>query len=179
MNQLRLMITACALPALMVTLAACGSGRGTATPAATVAATTTPRASPSPPGPPAGTPTGQPGATPSPGATVTGDSGIEGMVLAGPTCPVERPDSPCPDRPVAIRIAVFTATHAMPMEPVTTFTSGDDGRFRLALPAGSYTLERSCGPQNCAPFPTLAPTQVQVEPGRFTRITLHADTGIR
>src|SRR5690348_4880929 len=31
-------------------------------------------------------------------------SGLYGLVMAGPTCPVERPDQPCPPRPVAAHL---------------------------------------------------------------------------
>src|SRR5207249_1393233 len=41
-----------------------------------------------------GTPAAQPG------------TGIQGMVQAGPTCPVERIDSPCPPRPLAATVVV-------------------------------------------------------------------------
>src|SRR6266581_181331 len=50
--------------------------------------------------PPGINPTGR--STPTPiRSGLDGSSGIDGSALAGPQCPVERPDSPCPDRPVA------------------------------------------------------------------------------
>jgi hypothetical protein len=65
-------------------------------------------------------------------------------------------------------------------EPVATVTSGLDGRFRLALRAGTYTVQRApCGQQNCSSFPILRPVSFDVRPGAYTELTLDADTGIR
>src|SRR6266540_782491 len=62
---------------------------------------------------------------------------IRGMVLAGPTCPVERAESPCPDQPVggvrvqAVRGGIVSA------EAI----SDEDGSFRMELAAGQYLLQ--------------------------------------
>jgi hypothetical protein len=114
-----------------------------------------------------------------PGSATAGESGIEGIVLAGPTCPVERADSPCPDRPVSLRIGVFPVRSGINTPPQLTFTSGEDGRFRVAVPPGMYVLETACGPQSCTPLPQLKPAAVAVQAGRYTDVTLSADTGIR
>jgi hypothetical protein len=103
-----------------------------------------------------------------PTSAITG-SGITGRVLLGPTCPVQRPGQSCV-RPYQTSVAVFTrAGHRL-----KTFRSGRDGRFRVGLRPGHYTLKATRGG-----LPRLTPTPVTVRPGHFTRVTLMFDTGIR
>jgi hypothetical protein len=64
------------------------------------------------------------------------NSGIEGNVTIGPMCPVERIDSPCPDQPYAATIVIKDASG----KEVARAHSAGDGRFRVALKPGSYTL---------------------------------------
>lgn len=158
--------------ALAVILGACGTGG--ARPSATAPAGASPtaaRATASVTLVPRPSPTGVP--------TLTTGSGVVGIVLAGPTCPVERVDSPCPERPASMPLAIY-AGQPDGGEPVATVTSGLDGRFRLALRAGTYTVQRApCGPQNCSSFPILRPVSFDVRPGAYTELTLDADTGIR
>ncbi len=106
-------------------------------------------------------------ATPAP----TGESGIEGMVTIGPTCPVQRIDSPCPDRPYEATISVLDGAG----RKVAEGRSGTDGRFRLLLPAGTYTLR----PESAGTFPHAREQSVAVEPGRVTAVQIVFDSGIR
>jgi len=102
------------------------------------------------------------------------DSGISGVVLAGPTCPVESPDNPdCDDRPYAASIVVKTADGRF---TVTRFTAGDDGRFRVPLFPGTYRLDPRPGASG---FPVSSPQTVVVQSGAFTDLTISYDTGIR
>jgi hypothetical protein len=100
-----------------------------------------------------------------------GDSGVLGVVQAGPTCPVERVGSPCPDRP-------FPGTvRATGLDGATAEVNTDDqGRFRLALAPGTYvvTVVTTTGPP-----PAAEPQTVQVKAGSFTQVTINVDTGIR
>jgi hypothetical protein len=112
-----------------------------------------------------------------------GKSGIEGVVLAGPTCPVERADSPCPDRPVQAYVWTFLASAGTPVAAPVAETDGD-GHFRLALPPGTYPLY--AGPcsisMKCPPiqqFPRFEPQTIVVRAGAFTQVVLRGDTGIR
>jgi hypothetical protein len=109
--------------------------------------------------------TGQPSTAPG-----TPDSGIRGIALAGPQCPVERVDSPCPPKPIAIEVVVDDAGGRQ----VTTFRTNDDGTYRVALPAGHYVL-RTTG---LIP-PTLKPTDAVVPTGQYVTVNLDVDTGIR
>jgi hypothetical protein len=60
----------------------------------------------------------------------------------------------------------------------TSVSSRGDGRFRVRLPPGTYTVEATA--QRASPLPRPpSPLQVQVGRGRFTAITITYDTGIR
>ncbi len=101
-------------------------------------------------------------------------SGIEGQVLIGPVCPVLREDTPCPDQPLQATIAVWNADRT---EKVRTFTTDEDGRFRLPLAPGEYYIDPQT-PNPGAP-PTPIPQTVTVPPDRFVQITIEYDSGIR
>jgi hypothetical protein len=100
---------------------------------------------------------------------------VTGVVLLGPQCPVEVEGSPCPDQPVAAELRVLEAGSN---DVVATVRSGDDGRFRVALPPGSYVIE-SLPPTPGNPFPFAKPVDVTVRAGLFTEVTVLLDTGIR
>ena len=111
-------------------------------------------------------------------------SGVRGIVLVGPTCPVQRLTSPCADRPAAVDLALYNAAWVGPDygPPVVTFKSSDDGTFRVTVRPGDYILARApCvdASTTCNQFPTITPQNVTVKPGAFTYVTVHGDTGIR
>lgn len=92
-------------------------------------------------------------------------SGVSGSVGAGPTCPVERPDHPCPPRPVS-GAAVTADGHST--------RTDDHGNFTLNLPAGTYDVSVSSrSVMHCTG------QRVQVTSHRYTHVTLNCDTGIR
>ena len=98
-------------------------------------------------------------------------SGIEGRVLIGPTCPVVRADSPCPDHPGgSLSIEILDSSNAM----IARAQTDTDGRFRVSLVPGRYTLRTTD-----AGFPRLAPVEVDVPADVYASILLHADSGIR
>jgi hypothetical protein len=104
-----------------------------------------------------------------------GSSGITGRAVLGPTCPVEREDTPCPDEPYGG--ARLRITERGTGDVVTTVTADDEGRFRVRLPPGSYILEAE--PTEGRPLPFAKPVDVTVRPGEFTNVTVAFDTGIR
>ncbi|MFL5736845.1 MAG: hypothetical protein ACJ76P_05865 [Actinomycetota bacterium] len=97
------------------------------------------------------------------------DAGIEGLVRVGPACPVVQAGSPCPDRPLATELEIVRGS-----DLVATVPSDHDGRFRVALDPGTYTI-RSHDPG----IPTLRPVEVTVPPHAFASVTLTFDSGIR
>lgn len=107
----------------------------------------------------------------------TPDSGLSGRVLAGPTCPVERvpPQPGCAPRPLT---AVLRIRRLGSRAAARSVRSQSDGRFRVRLSPGAYTVQAL--PLVGSPFlRPPSPLRVQVRPGRFTVITITYDTGIR
>jgi hypothetical protein len=98
-------------------------------------------------------------------------SGAYGYVSAGPTCPVERPDQPCPPRPVAAHIQAQDPSG----RTIGTTDSDSSGRYLLALAPGTYTLAAMTG----TTYPHCPPAPVTVRPGPATRVDISCDTGIR
>lgn len=99
------------------------------------------------------------------------DSGVRGLVLYGPTCPVQRVGQSC-ERP-------YQATIAVRREPsnalVTRTRSGADGRFSVRLRSGRYRLV----PTNGVPFPRASSQTITVQAHQFVRVTIRFDSGIR
>jgi hypothetical protein len=103
----------------------------------------------------------------------THPSGIEGMVVTGPSCPVERANSPCPDLPITAQVTVKDRSGVT----VLTATAGSDGRFKIALAAGTYSL--TAVRPGLARFNQSSPVTVTVRSGAYTSVTIRIDSGIR
>ena len=97
-------------------------------------------------------------------------SGVRGRVTAGPTCPVERPDQPCPPRPVDARVDAFADNRQVAGTQTDT-----DGRYALTLSPGKYTLMATTGGE----LPRCSPTEVTVVANQVTTADISCDTGIR
>jgi hypothetical protein len=100
-------------------------------------------------------------------------SGIQGRVTIGPTCPVERPDSPCPDAPYVATVRVLSGS-----DLVASATSAEDGTFRIAVAPGTYTVEAEPG-SGGGIARSLPVPHVVVKAGAFTHVDLSVDSGIR
>jgi hypothetical protein len=101
-----------------------------------------------------------------------GDSGVRGVVVAGPQCPVESADSPCPDAPVPnTEIQVKRSG-----EVVATATSDADGAFTITLAPGTYTVEAVADPGGIG---YAKPVDVTVTDSTFAQVSVVIDTGIR
>ena len=99
------------------------------------------------------------------------DSGIRGLVVLGPTCPVERPGQTCVRPYQATIVSRSAATNRF----VARVRSSASGRFRIALVPGSYVLV----PQSGRPFPRAAQRTVTVPSHRYANVVISYDTGIR
>ncbi len=111
---------------------------------------------------------GQPGASGQDGA-----NGLRITVGAGPTCPVEQANNPCPPNPVAGAVIVIRDSNGNQKGEVR---SGADGMAVIDLPAGEYVLE----PQPVQGMMGMAkPMSVTVGDGGPTEVTILYDTGIR
>jgi hypothetical protein len=100
-------------------------------------------------------------------------TGIQGIVQVGPTCPVERINSPCPPHPIATTVVVRTAAGG----EVTRFRSGTDGHFKVDLAPGTYAVVGLTVGSSMLPRPI--PTSVTVTSGTYTTISVEYDSGIR
>jgi hypothetical protein len=104
-----------------------------------------------------------------------GATGIGGLAVAGPVCPVETvpPDPECAARPVVG--AVVVVRDGVGPE-VARATTDADGSFFVELPAGDYVVE----PQPVEGLMgTAATLEVTVVDGRAAQVQLDYDTGIR
>jgi hypothetical protein len=105
----------------------------------------------------------------------TGRTGIRGVAVAGPVCPVETvpPDPGCAARPVVG--AVIVVRDAAGSEAARA-TTGADGSFLVELSAGAYVVE----PQPVEGLMgTAAALEVSVLEGLTAQVQLDYDTGIR
>jgi hypothetical protein len=102
----------------------------------------------------------------------TATSGITGLVLIGPMCPVMRQDEPCPDQPFAATLIIRDSQG----RELCAVSSGEDGRFLVGLPPGSYELIPLTG---LGGLPFATSQWVAVAPGQYTDVTVSYDSGIR
>lgn len=107
-------------------------------------------------------------ATPSPQLSC-----LRGEVVFGPTCPAERSDAECSDRPFAAELIIQTEDG----DEVTRINTGDDGQFQAELAPGEYVLV-PVEPNPGAP-PTAKPIDFSVESGDCAELRIRYDSGIR
>jgi hypothetical protein len=101
-------------------------------------------------------------------------TGIEGTVTLGPTCPVQRVDDPsCDDRPYSAEIHVNTNNGVW----VTQFKADAQGKFKVELEPGTYTLDPQTPMDNI--LPRANSQDVTVVSGAFTIVNIQYDSGIR
>lgn len=106
-------------------------------------------------------------------AAPSADSGVRGIVLLGPTCPVVTEESPCPDTPLAdTEIQVLRGG-----DEVASVRSADDGRFAVALKPGHYVLQAMV--EAGGPGMFAKPLEVDVSANAWVDVTVSVDTGIR
>jgi hypothetical protein len=102
-------------------------------------------------------------------------SGIEGVVLIGPTRPSVRVGDDTPDEtPTAAKLQVMSVADG---SEVARFESGQDGKFRAALPPGDYLIRPAQVPGQR--YPMSVEVQVQVKTGEYSFVILHLDSGLR
>ena len=101
----------------------------------------------------------------------TNPSGLWGEVKRGPVTPVCVAEQPCyaPAKGVTL---VFLRRGIV----VRRATTNDLGRYRVRLPAGTYSVRL---PQKPAIGRDLEPVQARVRAGRYARVDFSIDTGIR
>src|SRR3954451_4062331 len=97
--------------------------------------------------------------------------GLTGVLKRGPITPVCRVNEPC-DAPARGFVLSFARWGAA--APVRARTDAD-GRYRVTLPAGIYTV---AGPSR-AVGGAVVPAHVHLRPGHVDRLDFSVDTGIR
>lgn len=96
---------------------------------------------------------------------------VEGVVLAGPTCPVEQLGQSCPPVPVAGTVVAIDGDGST----IATTETDATGHYSIELAPGDYTLRVVV----VGPFPSCPDTPVTVRPGAPTTANIDCDTGIR
>jgi hypothetical protein len=97
-------------------------------------------------------------------------TGLEGLITISPTHPGPTREGIPNSGPLANTVFVVENEKGM----VITFTTDDQGRFRVSLAPGHYTVRikerqiRGCGP-----------TDVDVVEGKMTSVEWRCDTGMR
>ena len=101
-----------------------------------------------------------------------GESGIEGVITISPANPgpirADAPDS----------VPLANATFAVEKNngEVTSFTTDDQGRFRVSLPPGHYKISLKGRKTTIGRF---GPFEADVAPGKMTNVQWECDSGIR
>lgn len=100
---------------------------------------------------------------------------ISGVVVAGPTCPVEAIKDTCapkavPDRDVSIQTPAGVE--------VARAVTDANGHFAVRVAAGAYVVRVSAGPGMLG-LDQVTPGDVTVRAGQTSEIQIELDTGIR
>lgn len=99
---------------------------------------------------------------------------LDGVVEAGPTCPVESVTQPCPPKPVPNRVVLIETSGGSIVAKVTT---DQQGRFEVNLAPGTYELKVGPG---ITQYPIQRkPQVVTIVAGQTTQVKIELDTGIR
>lgn len=105
------------------------------------------------------------------------DSGVVGEADVGPTCPAVRIGQVCP--PGHTAVTGYVIRRGWPGVAALIHT-GPQGRFRLRLAPGQYTIHVLQSPWRPS-LPALARSTipVRVRPHAYTPVTIDFDSGIR
>ena len=107
------------------------------------------------------------------GSPASNESGVEGLVLIGPTCPAAQSGTECPDLPFEADLAILN----LDGEEVARGKSAVDGTFRIPLPPGEYVLVPEQPSPNLPPF--ASPIEIEVKPGEYVELDIRYDSGVR
>ena len=103
------------------------------------------------------------------------DSGVEGTVTIGPTCPVVRDgDTTCSDRPYSTDIQII-AEGQIKSSPYAMTKSDNEGNYKIVLPPGKYSFQ----PVGPGIMPRCEFKDVTVSANAIARLDLTCDSGVR
>jgi Carboxypeptidase regulatory-like domain len=111
-----------------------------------------------------------------PGTETPGTQGtLAGDVVAGPTCPVERAEDPCPPKVVPNReVQILGANRAI----VATTVTDSKGHFSVALAPGTYAVTALIVSGQVG-MRQMSDVTATVTAGQVTTVKIMLDTGIR
>ena len=101
---------------------------------------------------------------------------LEGRMTIGPICPVERPDHPCnptPEMYASHTVFVYTWDRT---KLISTLAPDAEGKFSVALPAGSYLVDVRHDAVGSA---NGVPATITINPEQTSMMVIAIDTGIR
>ena len=101
-----------------------------------------------------------------------GGSGIEGVITISPA----NPGPIRADAPGSVPLANATFAVEKNNGEVTSFTTDDQGRFRVSLPPGHYKISLKGRKTTIGRF---GPFEADVAPGKMTNVQWECDSGIR
>jgi hypothetical protein len=101
---------------------------------------------------------------------------LDGKVVIGPNCPVERVGVPCPPPPSVWKSHMVRITDAAG-RTVQELAADRSGHFRTELPPGSYSVDFV--PHDIGMKRGVTPQSVQVRAGQTTTVVIDIDTGMR
>src|SRR5512135_3507416 len=104
---------------------------------------------------------------------VPANTGVEGQVFIGPTCPVVQINNPCPDKTYQDTLTILNPAG----RKVLKFTTDAEGRFQVSLAPGNYILHPETPAGQPMPFGRELP--FSVIDGQFTQLKVIYDSGIR
>jgi hypothetical protein len=104
------------------------------------------------------------------------DSGVQGVIAVGPSCPVQPATLPCPDQPLAD--VDLTVIRQGSTTVVGGARSDAKGRFRIPLAPGAYVLNRA-EPSNGAVPASARARPFLIYAHTFTELRMTFDSGIR
>jgi len=100
-------------------------------------------------------------------------SGIQGRVTIWPPQPVCSVAEPCPEQPYSATLVILNAAGEVVARVIS---SPSDGRYRVELDPGSYTIVPTV-PEGG--LPTAQPVRVDVPANRFVTVDIQYDSGLR
>jgi len=103
------------------------------------------------------------------------NSGMTGVVLLGPICPVAPVgDKSCADKPYVTKVLVMRAGSTK-ISPFVTAKTDKQGRYKVELPPGKYSVQAVGG----SPLPYCEAKSVTIKSNEMLAVNFSCDTGIR
>jgi hypothetical protein len=100
------------------------------------------------------------------------ETGLEGVILVGPIQGGPTKQGVSDSRPLANTEFLVLKENST----VASFKTDDEGRFRISLPSGHYTVSRKDWKASIGSY---GPFEVAISAGQIKRVQWNCDTGMR